>query len=296
MKTELFSTKMMPEYSILNSDEIYEYDAAIVPENEFSECVENEFVENEFVEYVEYIPVDCNQLVEPNQEIILEPMQTVETTDKPKHERVSRKRSYKPVPELVRPGKKAKVPDSDLTDKQLISRNKRRARNREAAQRQRDRRLQQTATLEEKIGKLESENQGWEEKYRILEEKYQKLEFQLKMQKRKFIGQSMTTNQNFGNAYKPAKLVKLNQRRKSANLKVTIPASVQPTVFPPTQASVHAPVSTMESIKAEESFCNINDYIKVDTPTAEHVKQMTLSGPDPFLSNLFDTNSTLNLL
>merc|ERR1712227_293744 len=216
----------MPEYAILNTEEIYEYEA----------CVP----EGEYIEY-EYIPVDCNQLIADDQEIILEPVKTVKTTgdSKPKHERISRKRSYKPVDELVRPGKKAKVPDSDLTDKQLISRNKRRARNREAAQRQRDRRLQQTATLEEKIGKLESENQVWEEKYRILEEKYQKLEFQLKMQKRKSIGQSKTTNQNFGNAYKPAKLVKLNQRRKSANLKVTIPASVQPTVFPPTQAPVH---------------------------------------------------------
>ena len=55
--------------------------------------------------------------------IILEPVKTVKTTDDLKHERISRKRSYKPVDELVRPGKKSKVPDSDLTDKQLISRN-----------------------------------------------------------------------------------------------------------------------------------------------------------------------------
>merc|ERR1712227_1157655 len=66
--------------------------------------------------------------------------------------------------------------------------------------------------------------------------------------------------------------------------------------FPTNTSFSSRSVSTMKSIKAEESFCNINDYIKVDTPTAEHVKQMALTGPDPFLSNLFDTNSTLNLL
>merc|ERR1712113_267076 len=111
---------------------------------------------------------------------------------------------------LVRPGKKAKVPDSDLTDKQLISRNKRRARNREAAQRQRDRRLQKSALFEEKIKKLELENKNWEEKYRILEEKFQKVEFQLKMaQRTKFTGPNKLTNQkpesskSFLNAYQP---------------------------------------------------------------------------------------------
>ena len=184
----------MPEYTFLNTEEIFEYEAAVVPEGEY-------------IEY-EYIPVDCNQLVADDQEIILEPVKTVKTTgDLPvKHERISRKRSYKPVDELVRPGKKAKVPDSDLTDKQLISRNKRRARNREAAQRQRDRRLQKSALFEEKIEKLESENKNWEDKYRILEEKYQKLQFQLRMEQRKNVATNqMATNQNtqnIGNGYR----------------------------------------------------------------------------------------------
>merc|ERR1712176_974872 len=200
------NAKMMPEYTFLNSEEIFEYEAAVVPEGEY-------------IEY-EYIAVDCNELVADDQEIILEPVKTVKTTGDFKHDRISRKRSYKPVDELVRPGKKAKVPDSDLTDKQLISRNKRRARNREAAQRQRDRRLQKSALFEEKIEKLESENKNWEEKYRILEEKYQKLEFQLRMEQRKKLATNQKT-QNMGNGYKPAKLVKINQKRSQRkNLKV----------------------------------------------------------------------------
>jgi len=270
----------MPEYTFLNTEEIFEYEAAVVPEGEY-------------IEY-EYIPVDCNQLIADDQEIILEPVKTVKTTgdSKPKHERISRKRSYKPVDELVRPGKKAKVPDSDLTDKQLISRNKRRARNREAAQRQRDRRLQKSALFEEKIEKLESENKNWEDKYRILEEKYQKLQFQLRMEQRKTVAPNVATNQNtqnIGNGYKPAKLVKINQKRSQRkNLKITIPDRIQPTpVFAPALAPTYAPVSTLQSAKAEESSCNLNDLIKVDTPTAEYVEKMALSRQDSFCT-LFD--------
>ena len=73
----------MPEYTFLNAEEIFEYEAAVVPEGEY-------------IEY-EYIPVDCNQLVADDQEIILEPVKTVKTTDDLKHERISTKRSYKPV-------------------------------------------------------------------------------------------------------------------------------------------------------------------------------------------------------
>ena len=268
---------MMPEYAILNTEEIYEYEA----------CVS----ESEYVEY-EYFPVDCDQLVADDQEIILQPVTTDNSTGNPKSskQRISRKRSYKPVDELVRPGKKAKVPDSHLTDKQLISRNKRRARNREAAQRQRDRRHQKSALLEEKIEKLESENKSWEEKYRILEDKYQKLQFQLKVEQRKSIGQPMTANQNthnIGNGYQPAKLVQINQRRKPRNLKVTIPSSVQPTVFAPKPAPAYAPVClpTTESAKVDDF--NFSDFMKIDTPTAKHVEKMALTGQES-LFTLFD--------
>ena len=275
------------QFTIMNSQEIYEYESAVVPEGEVA------------IEY-EYIPVNYNQLIEPadidDQEIILEPVEAVEpveTSVTATQERVSRKRSYKPVDELVRPGKKAKVPDSLLTDKQLISRNKRRARNREAAQRQRDRRLQKSALLEEKIEKLESENKKWEEKYRILEEKYQKLEFQLTLERKNrpsngAIKQANEKNSAFVTGYQPAKLVQIN-RRKPNNLKVTLPTAIQSTNFAPMPSNattVNVSKSTTESSTVSESFC-INDFMKVDTPTAKHVEKMALSGQDSFFT-LFD--------
>jgi len=273
------------QFTIMNSQEIYEYESAVVPKGEVA------------IEY-EYIPVNYNQLIEPadidDQEIILEPVEAVESLETGfTHERISRKRSYKPVDELVRPGKKAKVPDSLLTDKQLISRNKRRARNREAAQRQRDRRLQKSALLEEKIEKLESENKRWEEKYRILEEKYQKLEFQFTLERNNrasngAIKQTNEKNSAFVTAYQPAKLVQIN-RRKPKNLKVTLPTTIQSTNFapmPPNATPVNVSKSTTESSTVSESFC-INDYMKVDTPTAKHVEKMALSSQDSFFT-LFD--------
>merc|ERR1712156_672981 len=200
---------------------------------------------------------------------------------------LSRKRSYKPVDELIRPGKKAKVPDSQLTDKQLISRNKRRARNREAAQRQRDRRLQKSALFEEKIAKLELENKNWEEKYRILED-----EFQLKMaQRTKFAGPNKKANHKlekldqseaFLNAYQPAKLVHI-EKPKPKPLKLSIPT---PTSTPASTTTV-CPPSRAATDNLNESFCNLNDFIKVDTPTAKHVEKMALTGQDSFFT-LFD--------
>merc|ERR1712109_186026 len=206
---EKLEEKMMPTEEFMVS-EVFQYEE----NNEIQ--YETEDTNTEYYE----IPAE-DQLILDDEEIILEPVKTPVKTGGSKSTRstgtLSRKRSYKPVDELIRPGKKAKVPDSQLTDKQLISRNKRRARNREAAQRQRDRRLQKSALFEEKIEKLELENKNWEEKYRILEEKFQKVEFQLKMaQRTKFAGPVKKANQKlekldqseaFLNAYQPAKLV-----------------------------------------------------------------------------------------
>ena len=100
----------------------------------------------------------------------------------------------------------------------------------------------------------------------------------------------MTANQNthnIGNGYQPAKLVQINQRRKPRNLKVTIPSSVQPTVFAPKPAPAYAPVCqpTTESAKVDDF--NFNDFMKIDTPTAKHVEKMALTGQES-LFTLFD--------
>merc|ERR1712046_389910 len=276
---------MMPTEEFMVS-EVFQYEE----NNEIQ--YEVQFVtEDTNTEYFE-IPAE-NQLILEDEEIILEPVKTPVKTGSSKSTRstgtLSRKRSYKPVDELIRPGKKAKVPDSQLTDKQLISRNKRRARNREAAQRQRDRRLQKSALFEEKIEKLELENKNWEEKYRILEEKFQKVEFQLKMaQRTKFSGPIKTTNQklesseSFINAYQPAKLVHI-ENPKPKPLKLSIPS---PTTTTPSTTTV-CPQSRAATDNLNESFCNLNDFIKVDTPTAKHVEKMALTGQDSFFT-LFD--------
>jgi len=285
---EKLEEKMMPTEEFMVS-EVFQYEE----NNEIQ--YEVQFVtEDTNTEYYE-IPAE-DQLILDDEEIILEPVKTPVKTGGSKSTRstgtLSRKRSYKPVDELIRPGKKAKVPDSQLTEKQLLSRNKRRARNREAAQRQRDRRLQKSALFEEKIEKLELENKNWEEKYRILEEKFQKVEFQLKMaQRKKFTGPIKKTNQKlekldqseaFLTAYQPAKLVHI-EKPKPKHLKLSIPAqstmtSSTTTVCPPTRAATD---------NLNESFCNLNDFIKVDTPTAKHVEKMALTGQDSFFT-LFD--------
>merc|ERR1712046_222158 len=282
---EKLQEKMMPTEEFMVS-EVFHYEE----NNEIQYEVQFVTEDTNNTEYFE-IPAE-DQLILEDEEIILEP---VKTTGSSKSTRstgtLSRKRSYKPVDELIRPGKKAKVPDSQLTDKQLISRNKRRARNREAAQRQRDRRLQKSALFEEKIEKLELENKNWEEKYRILEEKFQKVEFQLKMaQRKKFTGPIKKTNQKlekldqseaFLTAYQPAKLVHI-EKPKPKHLKLSIPAqstmtSSTTTVCPPTRAATD---------NLNESFCNLNDFIKVDTPTAKHVEKMALTGQDSFFTCL----------
>merc|ERR1712046_335200 len=232
---------MMPTEEYMVS-EVFQYEE----NNEIQYEVQFITEDTNNIEYFE-IPAE-NQLILGDEEIILKPVKTTGSSKSTQSTGdLSRKRPYKPVDELIRPGKKAKVPDSQLTDKQLISRNKRRVRNREAAQRQRDRRLQKSALFEEKIEKLEIENKNWEEKYRILEEKLQKVEFQLKMaQRTKFAGPVKRTNQklesegqseSFLNAYQPAKLVHI-EKPKPKHLKLSIPA---PTTTTPSTTTVCSP-------------------------------------------------------
>jgi len=220
-----------------------------------------------------------NQLIDDEEPIIiLEPV----VSSKPK---LQRKRSYKPVEESVRPGKKAKRSDSELTEKELKSRNKRRANNRAAAQRARDRRFAITASLEEKNERLENENKQWEERYMELEEKYKKIEFRLNMiQKRKTTYPQQSSSRQpcriqqainhidgnlpgRGSGYKPARLIQLEEKK----LKLSI--------FP-TKSELKSVKQASTSEDLNESFCNLNEFIKVDTPTAKQAEKMAMARQD----------------
>merc|ERR1711937_951997 len=67
-------------------------------------------------------------------------------------------KNYSQVPAASRPGRKPRQADEELSHTELERRNRRRARNREAAQRQRERRLNKVDNLEREVNCLTSEN------------------------------------------------------------------------------------------------------------------------------------------
>lgn len=72
------------------------------------------------------------------------------------------------IVENRRPGKKSAVPDETLTTDELDRRNRIRQRNKEAAQRVRDRRVQRMQNLETKVAELERERKMLQEDNMIL--------------------------------------------------------------------------------------------------------------------------------
>lgn len=81
-----------------------------------------------------------------------------------------------------KPGPKAKVADADLSKDELARRIQRRARNREAANRQRDKRVQIVTELENKVHCLEEENSGLKKENLSLKSEMKKLRQQLESQ------------------------------------------------------------------------------------------------------------------
>ena len=83
-----------------------------------------------------------------------------------------------------RPGRKAAVPDEALDEKALNRRNRRRLRNREAAQRQRDRRVSQLNQLQENNKSLIEENDKLKDDMKKMDEQYKRALFKIQsMQK-----------------------------------------------------------------------------------------------------------------
>merc|ERR1711990_462553 len=97
-----------------------------------------------------------------------------------------------PLPEEHRPGKRPSIPDSALTETELIRKNRRRERNREAAARQRDKRNQKVNQFKDKITKAEDERDMWKNKYEELKAKYEKERFQWKVNQNPIINQTRT--------------------------------------------------------------------------------------------------------
>merc|ERR1712062_134394 len=82
------------------------------------------------------------------------------------------------------PGKAPRKADSELSPEELIRRNRRRMRNREAATRQRDRRINKVAGLEQEISELREQGNGLKTENEKLKEEIEQLRFQLKMNSR----------------------------------------------------------------------------------------------------------------
>jgi hypothetical protein len=85
------------------------------------------------------------------------------------------------APAASRPGRKAKTPDEALNHIELERRNRRRARNREAAQRQRERRMEKVESLENEVANLTNENDELISQNEKLRQQAKNLRFKLDM-------------------------------------------------------------------------------------------------------------------
>merc|ERR1712141_539041 len=112
-----------------------------------------------------------------------------------------------PLPEEHRPGKRPSIPDSALTETELIRKNRRRERNREAAARQRDKRNQKVNQFKDKITKAEDERDMWKNKYEELKAKYEKERFEWKVNQNPIINQTRTVQHKLKQT--PLKIVSL---------------------------------------------------------------------------------------
>lgn len=87
-----------------------------------------------------------------------------------------------PLPEHKRPGPKPRVSDKNLSQVELIRKNRRRERNRAAAQRQRNKRNVQIQQYEVKIATLECERDEFKNKYEEMKEMYEMMKFRFASQ------------------------------------------------------------------------------------------------------------------
>jgi len=84
-----------------------------------------------------------------------------------------------PLPESVRPGKEPKIKDSELSEKDLARRNRRRQINRECARHARERRNHERDQLKNRIKELTAENDNLNNKFEALLRKNKQLSLKL---------------------------------------------------------------------------------------------------------------------
>jgi len=138
-----------------------------------------------------------------------------------------------------RPGRKAAVPDEALDEKALNRRNRRRMRNREAAQRQRDRRVTQLNQLQENNKSLIEENDKLKDDMKKMDEKYKRALFKIQTMQ-KLMTNSCACKNPMAKTQEPSPLGILNgaqtkesRKRSSIELpivKMTLKPSQQPLV------------------------------------------------------------------
>ena len=129
-----------------------------------------------------------------------------------------------------RPGRKAAVPDEDLDEKALNRRNRRRLRNREAAQRQRDRRVNQLNQLQESNKTLLEENDKLKEDMKKMDEKYKRALFKIQSMQKQIM-----TNCACKTSKEPSPLGILNGSTKQSRKRSSIELPIVKMTLKPSQ-------------------------------------------------------------
>ena len=185
-----------------------------------------------------------------------------------------------------RPGRKAAVPDEDLDEKALNRRNRRRLRNREAAQRQRDRRVNQLNQLQESNKTLLEENDKLKEDMKKMDEKYKRALFKIESMQKQIM-----TNCACKTSEEPSPLGILNgangsikQSRKRSSIELPI---VKMTLKPSQQVISAQPETKIipkvppKSPTPEKTINKYIQYLKTGPFETLNSAQSNLSPPIP---------------
>lgn len=158
-----------------------------------------------------------------------------ESTDRP-----SSSNSGKQKESWGRPGRKAAVPDEALDEKALNRRNRRRLRNREAAQRQRERRVSQLNQLQDNNKSLLEENDKLKDDMKKMDEKYKRALFKIQSMQKLMTNCACKKNE-------PSPLGILNGATKQSKKRSSIELPIVKMTLKPTQQVMSKGQSEMKN-------------------------------------------------